>query len=235
VTSCPAYEKLWSKDMMMNDRLRENARKVCATIREAFPVVDVSPPEELTVQPCYEVERDFRGKHWTEVSTGRLLEDHGEATLKSLTARAFRYYLPAFMLTAVGSQEAASLAEDVVYALLPPYEGVADSDADFLRQCTEEVIEDFADMAGDKADELRRLAEENCEDSLVSRKTEEQETIKEFIAKVGEFALEQRKAIWLFLEYMEQTKSVDLLMDGLVWENLKRFWRDGLLPLVNED
>jgi hypothetical protein len=221
--------------MMMNDRLRENARKVCAAIREAFPVVDVPPPDELTVQPCYEVERDFRGKNWTEVSTGRLLEDHGEATLKSLTAQAFRYYLPAFMLTVVGSQEAASLAKDVVYALLPPYEGVADSDADFLRQCTEEVIEDFADIAGDKADELRRLAEENCEDSLVSRKTEEQETIIEFVAKAGEFAPEQRKAIWLFLEYMEQTKSVDLLMDGLVWENLKRFWRDGLLPLVNED
>jgi hypothetical protein len=66
-----------------------------------------------------EIAQAFRGKRWNEISS-ETLREFAQA-LPLFTPRAFRYYLPAYMLETVNSQDPEDVLKDFVpFNLTPP-------------------------------------------------------------------------------------------------------------------
>ena len=78
-------------------------RSLLRQLREAFPEAPL-PPRPVTEHRCLECDETdelLGGQPWTEIAAGFPNECHH--AFSSLTPAAQRYYLPAFMLSAFGS------------------------------------------------------------------------------------------------------------------------------------
>jgi len=91
---------------------------VKATIRKAFARTPYPGDGKLVVAragedpECDQIAESFRGKTWKDLPAG-LIRSYADS-LPLFTAEAFRYYLPAYMLASLGSdEEPASVREPV--------------------------------------------------------------------------------------------------------------------------
>jgi hypothetical protein len=82
----------------------EQIEQLRQTILATFPMADPPPHNEITSHPCdecAEVASDFSGVKWW--SADPVLIDENFDDLPLFTPRAYRYYLPAFLLRALDS------------------------------------------------------------------------------------------------------------------------------------
>ena len=152
----------------------------------------------------------FRGKHWRDVDLRSLRGEYPgphDACLSFMSAEAFRFFLPAYMVIAVEEQQTSDAATDTaIFALAPPrYRPELD---ELARSINEQVAQEDPDL---DVETLHR-------GSGTSR-----ESVRELRAwwelRVADFTPEQRDAIVAFLEY-----SSSVLKDDMAGEALEH-WR----------
>ena len=101
-----------------------DAEAIVQQIHRAFEG-SAQPPREALLNDhcweCIEVSAVYDGKRWTDVSLEDVLRGR-ETSL--LTASAWRYYLPAFLIWTIRAPEAVDVLQDnLVYQLEPPADG----------------------------------------------------------------------------------------------------------------
>ena len=102
----------------------QDARDIIQKITDAFAGVAQPPRDALFNNhccECAETSAAYAGKPWMEVTLEDVLRGR-ETSL--LTAAAWRYYLPAFMIWALREPVAVDVLQDnLVYQLGPPHDG----------------------------------------------------------------------------------------------------------------
>jgi hypothetical protein len=100
------------------------APDIIQQITDAFAEVEQPPREALFnghCCECAETSEAYAGKRWMDVTLADVLRGRETALL---TATAWRYYLPAFMIWAIREPAAVDVLQDnLVYQLEPPRDG----------------------------------------------------------------------------------------------------------------
>ena len=108
----------------MEAREGAHAEQIVQQIRDAFANVPQPPADALVNNhccECAETSAAYAGKRWAEVSLEELLRG---IEISLLTASAWRYYLPAFLIWTIRNPDAVGVLEDnLVFQLEPPREG----------------------------------------------------------------------------------------------------------------
>ena len=101
-----------------------DAEQIVQQIRAAFESAEQPPRDALFNDhccECAEISAAYDGKRWSDVSLEDVLRGREIALL---TASAWRYYLPAFLIWAIRAPEAVDVLQDnLVYQLEPPADG----------------------------------------------------------------------------------------------------------------
>jgi hypothetical protein len=99
--------------------------KLQREIEHAFASVKYPGDDQLVYNSsgqhleCKEVAEAFRGKHWKALSLETL--SHHSSGLFFLTPEAYRFYLPAYLISgSLHYDEAEGVADSVVFSLIPP-------------------------------------------------------------------------------------------------------------------
>lgn len=116
-----------------------------------YPAGKIAPHD---CDECREVEADFTGKDWKTIEPGVVEENRGNLSL--LSAQAFHYFLPAYLMRALDKFFDAEdlLVEMTIYAVAPTNQWMADSEdyyeERFGRFTTHQMesIFDFLDRVG---------------------------------------------------------------------------------------
>ncbi len=159
-------------------------------------------PSEYTYVADY-----FRGKQWTKGNLTGLQRDYAgpeNACLSFMSAQAFRYYLPAYMLMAVQDRERAP--DSAVSGLSPPRENPR------LYQLAEQAHRD----AG-----LQGVSNPFAPEQVRTR-------LEWWKERTAGFAAEQKQAIVRFLEYMTQEHRDDYPETDHTLQDALSYWKEAV-------
>ena len=115
-----------SPEPLMPD-LEQRARDLIAEIGEAFADVPYPGDDRIGLFPddhdSIMLALDFRGKHWREITVREIVDGRHREDLLFMTAEAFAFYLPAYLLACIVDPREADLALDSVVQFLTKPEG----------------------------------------------------------------------------------------------------------------
>ena len=152
---------------------------------------------------CVEVRQAFQGKNWSEVPSEVLL--HENTSLYLMTAEAFRFYLPAYLLFVIQDFDRADiLPETTVHCLTLPLEV-----DDLVR------VEFFHARPHLISAELKKF--------LVEELGRSNQKIHQFMDRMSNLSREQGKAIKYYLEYLSKHHE-DYFLSREPEIAIERYW-----------
>lgn len=102
----------------------QSSEAVIQQIEAAFAGTELPPPDALVNNhccECAEVSAAYAGKRWTEVTLEDVMRGREIALL---TATAWRYYLPAFLIWTIREPKTVDVLQDnLEFQLAPPVDG----------------------------------------------------------------------------------------------------------------